>query len=53
MVVVHAEPLAGETYFIAGSISMGFFVGHPHLACADAAAFEKALPKLKPSKPLG
>jgi len=42
----------GETYFVAGSISMGFLVGHPHLAVSTVAAFEEALPKLEPSKPL-
>ena len=58
--VVHSEAVdntiieleAGETYFIGGTISMGFLVGHPHLACADLAAFEAALPKMDPSKPL-
>jgi len=42
----------GETYFVAGSISMGFLAGHPHLNVADVAAFEAALPKMSPSKPL-
>jgi len=37
---------------ITGSISLGFLVGHPHLACTDVAAFETALPKLSPFKPL-
>lgn len=46
------EVEAGETYFVAGSISMGFLAGHPHLTASDLAAFEAALPKLKPSKPL-
>jgi hypothetical protein len=43
---------AGETYYLTGSISMGFAVGHPHLAPSDAATFEAALPKLELSKPL-
>jgi hypothetical protein len=43
---------AGETYFLSGSISMGFLAGHPHLHASDVAAFEEALPKLDPSKPL-
>ena len=42
----------GETYFVAGSISMGFLAGHPHLNVADLAAFEAALPKMKLSAPL-
>jgi hypothetical protein len=46
------EMEAGETYFIAGSISMGFFAGHPHLTTSNVATFEAALPKLEPSKPL-
>jgi hypothetical protein len=46
------EVEAGETYFVIGSISMGFLVGHPHLACTDVTTFEAALPKLTPSKPL-
>jgi len=46
------EVEAGATYFLAGSISMGFLAGHPHLNAADVAAFEAALPKLEPSKPL-
>jgi hypothetical protein len=43
---------AGETCFVAGSMSMGFMVGHPHLAVTDLAAFEAALPKLDRAKPL-
>jgi hypothetical protein len=46
------EVEAGETYFIAGSISMGFLVGHPHLTFADVTAFESALPKMEPAIPL-
>jgi len=43
---------AGETYFVTGSISMGFLVGHPHLAVTDLPAFEAVLPKLERAKPL-
>jgi hypothetical protein len=43
---------AGETYFVAGSLSFGFMAGHPHLAVSDVKAFTDALPKLSPSKPL-
>ena len=47
---LEVEP--GKTYFVAGSISMGFMVGRPHLAAADAASFEALLPKLDQVKPL-
>jgi len=58
--VVHSEAKdtttleieAGETYFLSGSISMGFLAGRPHLTPSNAAAFEEALPKLKRSTPL-
>jgi hypothetical protein len=50
--VTNIEVEAGETYFLVGSISMGFMAGHPNLSPSDAAAFEAILPKLKPSKPL-
>jgi hypothetical protein len=45
--VTNVELEAGETYFMAGSISMGVMVGRPNLAPSDAAAFEAALKKLK------
>jgi hypothetical protein len=50
--VTRIEAEAGETYFLAASISMGFMAGRPNLSPSDGAAFEAALPKLKPSKPL-
>ena len=50
--VTRIEAEAGETYFLSGSISMGVMAGRPNLSPADAAGFEAALPKLKPSKPL-
>ena len=50
--VTPIEAEAGETYFLSGSLSMGVLAGRPNLSPSDAAAFEAALPKLKPSKPL-
>ena len=50
--VTPIEAEAGETYFLSGSLSMGVMAGRPNLSPSDAAAFEAALPKLKPSKPL-
>ena len=50
--VTNIEAEAGETYFLSGSIGMGVLAGHPNLSPSDAAAFQAALPKLKPSKPL-
>lgn len=43
---LHMEIEAGETYFVAGSISMGFLVGESHIAPSDEATFVKDLPKL-------
>jgi len=42
----------GQTYFVSASVNMGFFAGRPNLTPSDVAAFQVALPKLKPSKPL-
>ena len=50
--VTNTEVEAGETYFLAGSISMGFMAGHPNLSPSDVAGFEALLPKLKKAKPL-
>ncbi len=50
--VTTTEVEAGETYFLSGSVSMGFMAGRPNLSPSDAAAFEAALPKLKLAKPL-
>lgn len=50
--ITNLEFEAGETYFVAASISMGFMAGRPNLSPSDASAFEAALPKLKKSKPL-
>ena len=40
----------GETYFVAGSITMGLMVGRPNLSPADAAVFAAASEKLSPAK---
>ena len=45
--VTNVELEAGETYFFAGSISMGMMVGRPNLAPSDAAAFEAVMKKMK------
>jgi hypothetical protein len=50
--VTRIEAEAGETYFLAGSVSMGVMAGHPNLSPADAAAFEAVLAKLKKTAPL-
>lgn len=50
--LTNIEAEAGETYFLSGSITMGFLAGRPNLSPSDAAAFEAALPKLKRSAPL-
>lgn len=50
--ITNIEAEAGETYFLIGTVTMGFMAGHPNLSPSDATAFEAALPKLKPSKPL-
>lgn len=45
--VTNIEAEAGETYFLAGTVTMGVMAGRPNLSPSDAAAFEAALPKLK------
>jgi hypothetical protein len=40
----------GETYFVRETIGMGLFVGRPHLALADKAAFDKIHASLRVSK---
>ncbi len=37
---------AGKTYYVQGTISMGFFAGHPHLTLADSSTAQAALAKL-------
>ncbi len=58
--VVHSEAKdtlsmeveAGQTYYVIGSISVGFLAGRPNIAPSDAAAFEAVKDKLKESEPL-
>lgn len=47
--VLHLEVEAGQTYYIQGSISMGFMVGRPNLAPSDEATFNSMKAKLKDS----
>ena len=47
--VLNLEVEAGETYYLQGSISMGFMVGRPNLAPSDEATFNSMKAKLKDS----
>jgi hypothetical protein len=47
--VLNLEVERGQTYYVAGSISMGVMVGRPNLAPSDAAAFAAIKAKLKDS----
>lgn len=44
--LLNIEVDAGETYYVRGSISMGFIVGHPHLALSDKTTFDGVSSKL-------
>lgn len=44
--VTNIEVEAGETYFLVGSVSMGFMAGRPNLSPSDAAAFEAVMGKM-------
>ncbi|MBS0194568.1 MAG: DUF2846 domain-containing protein [Proteobacteria bacterium] len=44
---LHMEIEAGETYYVVGSISMGFLVGRPNLAPTDKAEFDHVADGLK------
>jgi len=50
--VTNIEAEAGETYFLIGTVTMGFMAGHPNLSPSDAATFESMLPKMKVSEAL-
>jgi hypothetical protein len=50
--VLNLEVEAGETYFVAGGISMGVLAGRPNLSPSDQAAYTAIAAKLKPAKPL-
>lgn len=45
--ITNIEVEEGETYFIAGSISMGFMTGRPNLAPSDALKFQAEMKKMK------
>lgn len=47
--VLNIEVDAGETYYIQGSISMGFLAGRPNLSPSDEATFNSMKAKLKDS----
>ena len=47
--VLNLEVERGETYYVQGSISMGFLVGRPNLAPSDAATFNGMKGELKDS----
>jgi hypothetical protein len=47
--VLNLEVEPGETYYIQGSISMGFLVGRPNLAPSTAATFDSMKAKLDDS----
>jgi hypothetical protein len=48
--ILTLEVEAGETYYVVGSVTMGFFAGHPNLSPSDKATFDGMLPKLKFAK---
>jgi Protein of unknown function (DUF2846) len=50
--ILSMEVEAGQTYYVIGSITVGFLAGRPNIAPSDAAAFEAVKDKLKESAPL-
>lgn len=48
--VLTLEVEAGETYYVLGSITMGFMAGRPNLSPSDEAAFNGMAKDLKPAK---
>jgi len=48
--VLTLEVEAGETYYVQGTITMGFMAGRPNLAPSDAATFNGMSSKLKLAK---
>lgn len=50
--ITHVEFEAGETYFIAGTVTFGILAGRPNLTPSSVSEFEAELAKLKPAKPL-
>jgi hypothetical protein len=49
--VLTLEVEAGETYYVQGSITMGFMAGRPNLSPSDEAVFNGMSKELKPAKP--
>ncbi|MGH7022107.1 MAG: DUF2846 domain-containing protein [Caulobacteraceae bacterium] len=49
--VLHLEVDDGETYYVRGSVQMGFFIGEADMTPSDEATFEKAFKKMKPASP--
>lgn len=45
--VLNMEVEAGETYYVEGTITMGFMSGHPNLSPSDQATFDGMFAKLK------
>ena len=50
--ILNLEVEAGETYYVIGSITMGFMAGRPNLSPSDQAVFDGMADKLKPAKPI-
>lgn len=50
--VLNLEVEAGETYYVAGGVTMGVFAGRPNLSPSDEAAFAPLKPRLKHTQPL-
>ncbi|HVK52702.1 MAG TPA: DUF2846 domain-containing protein, partial [Pseudoxanthomonas sp.] len=50
--VLNLEVEAGETYYVASGITMGFMAGHPNLTPSDEKAFQALANKLGRTQPL-
>lgn len=48
--VLHLEVESGETYYVSGSVTMGFLAGRPNLSPSDEETFLSMSAKLKPAK---
>lgn len=48
--VLTMEVEAGETYYVQGTITMGFMAGRPNLSPSDQATFDGMAAKLKPAE---
>jgi hypothetical protein len=45
--ILNMEVEAGETYYVEGTMTMGFMAGHPNLSPSDQATFDGMFAKLK------